>query len=175
MAEDPKKRLQHSHHQITPSKKPKLLHNDDDEDFGFTIDATEDDFSAQELISDLLSSAPKTTPFHNKIRFVSYPYSAPSPFESCTSYITINGNEDTCGSSFSDSDSSVMASVDTSGVHVSAVDQSSEFLRVGNDAVFGFDGDEVKLREGDDDVWDWSDFLGEEKENAEIIKRVFGC
>ncbi|XP_047324726.1 uncharacterized protein LOC124928236 [Impatiens glandulifera] len=47
-----------------------------------------------------------------RVRFIENPYSAPLIFESSTSYITINGNEEYCGSSFSDSDASVMASID---------------------------------------------------------------
>lgn len=46
-----------------------------------------------------------------KVRFIDDPYSSPSIFQSSSSYVTINGNEESCGSSFSDSDSSVMASV----------------------------------------------------------------
>ena len=51
-----------------------------------------------------------------KVRFIEDPYTSPSIFQTTpSSYVTINGNEESCGSSFSDWDSSVMASVDTSG------------------------------------------------------------
>ncbi|PON50470.1 hypothetical protein PanWU01x14_223350 [Parasponia andersonii] len=51
-----------------------------------------------------------------KVRFIENPYSSPLIFQTLpSSYVTINGNEESCGSSFSDWDSSVMASVDTSG------------------------------------------------------------
>lgn len=36
------------------------------------------------------------------VRFISDPYSSLLVFQSSSSYITINGNEETCGSSFSD-------------------------------------------------------------------------
>ncbi|KAG7988735.1 hypothetical protein I3843_03G202900 [Carya illinoinensis] len=51
-----------------------------------------------------------------KVRFIEYPYSLPLIFQPSTSYVTINGNEESCGSSFSESDSSVMASVDMRGM-----------------------------------------------------------
>ncbi|XP_059431686.1 uncharacterized protein LOC132165217 [Corylus avellana] len=45
----------------------------------------------------------------SSVRFVEDPYSSPLVFQS--SYVTINGNEESCGSSFSDSDSSVMVGI----------------------------------------------------------------
>ncbi|KAL4318567.1 hypothetical protein GQ457_18G001350 [Hibiscus cannabinus] len=51
-----------------------------------------------------------------KVRFSDNPYSSALVFQSSSSYITINGNEESCGSSFSDSESSVMASVDMRGI-----------------------------------------------------------
>ncbi|GMI94883.1 hypothetical protein HRI_003157600 [Hibiscus trionum] len=51
-----------------------------------------------------------------KVRFSDNPYSSAFVFQSSSSYITINGNEESCGSSFSDSESSVMASVDMGGI-----------------------------------------------------------
>lgn len=50
-----------------------------------------------------------------KVRFIDNPYSSPVIFQSSSAYVTINGNEESCGSSFSDSDSSVMASIDVGG------------------------------------------------------------
>ncbi|KAI4344512.1 hypothetical protein L6164_011729 [Bauhinia variegata] len=55
-----------------------------------------------------------------KVRFIENPYSSLLVFQSSLSYITINGNEESCGSSFSDSDTSMMASVDTSGLSLNA-------------------------------------------------------
>ncbi|KAJ1400669.1 hypothetical protein SESBI_29360 [Sesbania bispinosa] len=54
-------------------------------------------------------------PSEAAVRFIDDPYSSLLVFQSSSSYITINGNEETCGSSFSDSGTSLMASVDISG------------------------------------------------------------
>ncbi|XP_010539132.1 PREDICTED: uncharacterized protein LOC104813262 [Tarenaya hassleriana] len=53
-----------------------------------------------------------------RVRFIEDPYATSVVFQSATSpgHITINGNEESCGSSFSDSDASVMASVDARGL-----------------------------------------------------------
>ncbi|KAL2482395.1 uncharacterized protein Fot_43839 [Forsythia ovata] len=53
-----------------------------------------------------------------KVRFIENSYSLLVIFQSSSAYVTINGNEKTCGSSFSDldSDSLVMASIDLGGV-----------------------------------------------------------
>ncbi|XP_061361680.1 uncharacterized protein LOC133305468 [Gastrolobium bilobum] len=53
------------------------------------------------------------------VTFIDNPYSSLLVFQSSSSYITINGNEESCGSSFSDSGTSVMASVDMSGLRLS--------------------------------------------------------
>ncbi|CAI9100584.1 OLC1v1037713C1 [Oldenlandia corymbosa var. corymbosa] len=50
------------------------------------------------------------------VKFIDNPYSSLVIFQSSSAYVTINGNEESCGSSFSDLDSSVMASVDMGGV-----------------------------------------------------------
>ncbi|KAL6554970.1 hypothetical protein OROGR_006228 [Orobanche gracilis] len=72
-----------------------------------------DDETAMELskLLDLSETAPPV-----KVRFADDPYSSPVIFQSSAAYITINGNEESCGSSFSDSESSVMASIDVGGV-----------------------------------------------------------
>lgn len=71
-----------------------------------------DDVTASELSSllDLFEAPPPPT-----VMFIDNPYSASVVFQSSSAYVTINGNEESCGSSFSDSDSSVMASVDLGG------------------------------------------------------------
>ncbi|KAL0338954.1 UNVERIFIED_CONTAM: hypothetical protein Sangu_1417500 [Sesamum angustifolium] len=56
-----------------------------------------------------------TPPPPIKVRFIDDPYSTSLIFQSSSAYVTINGNEESCGSSFSDSDSSVMASIDIGG------------------------------------------------------------
>ncbi|KAK9697228.1 hypothetical protein RND81_08G023200 [Saponaria officinalis] len=65
--------------------------------------------------NDELSKLLETPPC--PVKFVAYPYISP-PVEYSTSYVTINGNEETCGSSFSDTDTSLMASFDTATVDI---------------------------------------------------------
>lgn len=92
---------------------------------------TLDDETVTEL-SDLLdSSGPGTEqPFNFKVKFIDDPYSSPVIFQSSSAYVTINGNEESCGSSFSDLDSSVMASVDMGSVR-GLVRKFSGVLNVG--------------------------------------------
>ncbi|KAL1547765.1 hypothetical protein AAHA92_16082 [Salvia divinorum] len=66
-----------------------------------------DEETASEL-SELLDMLEAPPP----VRFIDDPYSSPVVVQSSSAYVTINGNEESCGSSFSFSDSSVMASVD---------------------------------------------------------------
>lgn len=66
-----------------------------------------DEETASEL-SELLDALEAPPP----VRFIDDPYSSPVAIQSSSAYVTINGNEESCGSSFSFSDSSVMASVD---------------------------------------------------------------
>ncbi|KAE8705886.1 Polyamine oxidase 5 [Hibiscus syriacus] len=56
------------------------------------------------------------TSYGTRVKFSDNPYSSALIFQSSSSYITINGNEESCGSSFSESESSVMASVDMGGI-----------------------------------------------------------
>lgn len=70
-----------------------------------------DDETAIELSKLLDTEFVSSPPF--KVRFSCTPYSSPEIFQASASYITINSNSDeSCGSSFSEPDSSVMASVD---------------------------------------------------------------
>jgi hypothetical protein len=48
------------------------------------------------------------------VKFINDPYSSLLVFQSSSSYVTINGNEESCGSSFSDFGTSLMASIDVS-------------------------------------------------------------
>ncbi|KAK2358682.1 hypothetical protein QL285_095846 [Trifolium repens] len=48
------------------------------------------------------------------VTFINDPYSSLLVFQFSSSYVTINGNEESCGSSFSDFGTSLMASVDVS-------------------------------------------------------------
>lgn len=76
-----------------------------------------DDETASELskLLDLFEAPPP--PF--RVRFIDNPYSSPLIVQSSSAYVTINGNEESCGSSFSDSDSSFMASIDVGGARSS--------------------------------------------------------
>ncbi|KAF8393534.1 hypothetical protein HHK36_021778 [Tetracentron sinense] len=47
------------------------------------------------------------------------PSSSPVMFPLASSFVTINGNEESCGPSFSDSASTVMASIDMGGISIS--------------------------------------------------------
>ncbi|VFQ87789.1 unnamed protein product [Cuscuta campestris] len=73
------------------------------------------DDEAMTELSELLDTA--EVPPHDegfRVRFIDDPYSPPVLFRS-TAYVTIDVNEESCGSSFSDLESSVMASIDTGG------------------------------------------------------------
>lgn len=70
-----------------------------------------DDETVTELSELLDTTETPQPPF--KVKFSGDPYSSSVIFQSSSAYITINGNNDeSCGSSFSESESSVMASVD---------------------------------------------------------------
>ncbi|GMJ07348.1 hypothetical protein HRI_004404000 [Hibiscus trionum] len=119
-----------------------------------------------------VSASPYTsspTSYGTRVRFSDNPYSSAMVFQSSSSHITINGNEESCGSSFSVSESSVMASVDMGGIWCANV-------RVGN----GLEGIREWLEAEDggayeeeargwvvDSEWGWDEeqlakFLGEE-------------
>lgn len=91
------------------SKTPATEAADDDGDLFAWL--TMDDQTVREL-SKLLDDEFMTSPPF-KVKFACDPFCSPEIFQSSASYITINGNNDeSCGSSFSESDSSLMASVD---------------------------------------------------------------
>nr|XP_011460044.1 PREDICTED: uncharacterized protein LOC105350210 [Fragaria vesca subsp. vesca] len=79
--------------------------------------ASDDDETLSELTRLLdLNNADVAAP-ETSLTFAENPSRSPRVFQTMsTSYVTINGNEESCGSSFSDADSSVMASVDMSQV-----------------------------------------------------------
>ncbi|XP_010545346.1 PREDICTED: uncharacterized protein LOC104817754 [Tarenaya hassleriana] len=91
------------------------------------------------------------------LRFIEDPYATSVIFQSATSpgYITINGNEESCGSSFSDSDASVMASVDARGL-IGAWGSHEVEARGGSSRTNAFD---------DDDDDSLVRFIGEEDED----------
>ena len=150
-------------------------HEDEEEEEEEDILAwlSEDEDTVSQLM-ELLDNAEKKSDNNNtmaKVRFIDDMYSAPF------SYVTINGNEETCGSSFSDLDSSVMASVDTRGLvgigsnvfgfkaeeHDGACGPSDGVAREGSAA----SGGEVVRAMNDCDDLGWDDqvlarFLGED-------------
>ncbi|KAL7597758.1 uncharacterized protein LOC111892604 [Lactuca sativa] len=69
----------------------------------------DDEVNAIELSKFLEASAEKTHPM--KVKIIDDPCWHPVIFQTAASYITINGNEELCGSSFSDSDTSYMAGI----------------------------------------------------------------
>ncbi|KAF8400995.1 hypothetical protein HHK36_014298 [Tetracentron sinense] len=83
---------------------------DDDEDFldGFWIEEE----MVEEVMKELEEEISCTTNINN-------PFSSPTILPSSSSFVTINGNEESCGPSFSDSASTVMASIDMCGISVS--------------------------------------------------------
>ncbi|KAK9947953.1 hypothetical protein M0R45_003548 [Rubus argutus] len=84
-----------------------------------TSDETLSEF-ARLLDSDYRSWTAASAPA--RVTFSADPYKTPKVFQTMsTSYVTINGNEESCGSSFSDAESSVMASVDTTGRDIEQV------------------------------------------------------
>ncbi|TXG61566.1 hypothetical protein EZV62_012929 [Acer yangbiense] len=83
----------------------------------------DDTVDTDELMNLLDSTDASTVSDFTRVKFIDNPYSSSLVFQSSSSYVTINGNEESCGSSFSDSDSSVMASVDRGGmVNVAGVE-----------------------------------------------------
>lgn len=87
-----------------------------------------EDDSAEAISTTSVSSSP--TSYGMRVRFSDNPYSSALVFQSSSSYITINGNEESCGSSFSESESSVMASVDTGGGLLSRNNVGSSLERI---------------------------------------------
>ncbi|KAG8487545.1 hypothetical protein CXB51_016135 [Gossypium anomalum] len=127
------------------------------------------------LVDDSTELAPSSTcsptSYCTKVKFSDNPYSSALIFQSSSSYVTINGNEESCGSSFSDSESSVMASVDMRGI-VSTnvkVDNGLEEIRGWLEAEEGsaWSKSEGESRESWMVDWEWDEeqlarFLGEE-------------
>ncbi|KAK4342486.1 hypothetical protein RND71_038302 [Anisodus tanguticus] len=70
---------------------------------------------------------PDTASFQQsfRVRFIEDPYTPPMIVQCSSDYITINGNEESCGSSFSDLESSAMASIDRGSLNVGLVKNAS--------------------------------------------------
>lgn len=118
---------------------------------------SEDEDTVSQLM-ELLDNAEKKSDNNTmaKVRFIDDMYSAPF------SYVTINGNEESCGSSFSDLDSSVMASVDTRGL-----------VGIGSNAFgFGFKAEEHDGACGSSDVVARE---GSVASGEEVVRAMDGC
>lgn len=122
-----------------------------------------DDDKMSELMKllDAEISSPSTT----KVRFIENPYTSSFVYgTTSSSYVTINGNEESCGSSFSDCESSVMASVDTCGFGKGSLEMlgigfsACGSVYGGNEGMDGSDGLEW-VDDGDDEL---ARFLGKE-------------
>ncbi|XVF88756.1 hypothetical protein PTKIN_Ptkin19aG0077100 [Pterospermum kingtungense] len=128
------------------------------------------DDSAEAATSASSSTCSPTTSYGARVRFSDNPYSSALVFQLSSSYITINGNEESCGSSFSESESSVMASVDMGGVLSRNVGNGLEGIR---EWLLDMEGDawgksEEEGRECMMMDWEWGEeylawFLGEEE------------
>ncbi|KAL8102572.1 hypothetical protein AgCh_027186 [Apium graveolens] len=94
-----------------PGKRPRTPASQEEDEGDMLAWLNTDDETAIEL-SKLLDTEFVSSPA-SKVKFSCTPYSSPEIFQASAAYITINSNSDeSCGSSFSESDSSVMASVD---------------------------------------------------------------
>ncbi|CDP03162.1 unnamed protein product [Coffea canephora] len=106
--------------------------------------------------SSLEASSSSAQQFNVKVRFIEDPYMTPVIFQSSSAYVTINGNEESCGSSYSDSDSTVMASVDMGSFRVALrklarelnVDETDSRGAWGSDAAAEEEEEEVIARGG---------------------------
>ncbi|XVE54090.1 hypothetical protein DITRI_Ditri03aG0053700 [Diplodiscus trichospermus] len=117
------------------------------------------------------SSTSSPTSFGTRVRFSDNPYLSALVFQSSSSYITINGNEESCGSSFSDSECSVMASVDMGWILSTNVKAGSNFegirgwLEAEERGAWGKSDEEARKWMMD---WEWyeerpTSFLGHEE------------
>ena len=136
----------------------KRTRHEDEEEEDILAWLSEDEDTVSQLM-ELLDNAEKKSDNNNnntmaKVRFIDDMYSAPF------SYVTINGNEETCGSSFSDLDSSVMASVDTRGL-----------VGIGSN-VFGFKAEE---HDGACGPSDGVAREGSAASGGEVVRAMNGC
>ncbi|XP_057968376.1 uncharacterized protein LOC131157925 [Malania oleifera] len=150
-------------------------YNDGEEDGDMLAWLTVNEETAGELMQKLLQEE-TGTPVAPRMRFVDNSYWSPVIFQSSSSYITINvGNEETCGSSFSDWEASVMASVDTcgwgafpgaaaAGVEDGGGEEEVKVMGEGSLGVNGCDGVEV---EWDDEML--ARFLGDDEDGTVAV------
>lgn len=97
-----------------PGKPVRQASDGDGEDEGY--DDIFDGFPIDEdRVNELMKLLEEEIASPTEMRFLKDSYSPPSSLEP-SSFFTINGNEESCASSFSDSDCSVMASIDVSNI-----------------------------------------------------------
>lgn len=128
-----------------------------DEDIMAWLSLDEEDEEDDRLILELLEAEKScAAEAANKVRFSEDPYHRSSPasvFQTTpSSYVTINGNEESCGSSFSDWDSSVMASVDMAGFEAGSELFGIGFGAVGRSGAWGANAEEGCGGEWDDEL-----------------------
>ncbi|KAM7256431.1 hypothetical protein ACFE04_012172 [Oxalis oulophora] len=90
-----------------------MKEEDDDDDIDIVAAwLLEDDDDGVNELTKLLETADTTSNDDKRVmRFIDDPYSFSMIFQSSSGYVTINGNEESCGSSFSESYSSLMANL----------------------------------------------------------------
>ncbi|KAL3532615.1 hypothetical protein ACH5RR_006136 [Cinchona calisaya] len=147
----------------TPSRIEAAAADDDKEEQDVMALLTLDEETVMEL-SELLDSS--EAPFNFKVKFIEDPYTSPVIVQSSSAYVTINGNEEMCGSSFSDSDSSVMASVYMGSFRQHGMVRMLNNVADGGGA-WGSDAGEEEARGG----WvEGSDYV-----NGIFVKSLRGC
>lgn len=130
----------------------------DDEVMTKLLDDVDDSLNANGNLMDPNSNFFKT-------RFVDDPYSSSTVFQTTpSSYVTINGNEESCGSSFSDWESSVMASVDVGYRYGNGV--TGCFAGVGS--TLGLGAAECKAEGEDETSWVSASTTGFDYGDAEL-------
>ncbi|GJX46080.1 hypothetical protein Tco_0271270 [Tanacetum coccineum] len=83
----------------------------------------------EEELAKFLEEGEMMTCQKTKVKIINdYPYWLPLKFQTSSAYVTINGNEELCGSSFSDSDTSYMAGI--SGAWSALADEARGSMEV---------------------------------------------
>nr|GMD52586.1 Protein SON like [Ipomoea batatas]GME03873.1 Protein SON like [Ipomoea batatas] len=120
-----------------------------------------DDDTMTEL-SNLLDPDTTSSQQDVRVKFIHHPYSPTVIFKS-SAYVTINGNEESCGSSFSDQESSVMASIDMGGV----TGAFEGWARKDNGCAWGPDADEARGWVVEHDDMGLGNFFGFEMDSGD--------
>ncbi|KAL5771025.1 hypothetical protein ACOSP7_015179 [Xanthoceras sorbifolium] len=127
--ESKRQRKQNDGDSFSAAKRPRPLSDGDGGEDVMAWLSMDEDAVGDELMKLLDSTEANTVGELTRVKFIDNPYSSTFTFQSSSSYITINGNEESCGSSFSDKESSVMASVDRGGIVNDALAGVEEWLK----------------------------------------------